>query len=87
MRPLGHDDEWRDIYRRITLCYVDEESGDYYLTETHDQPRALIGVALESAKGHDLAYAGRRRTLQRHLGHTLLRAGLQNARASCIRRR
>ena len=48
--PLGHDDEWRDIYRRITLRYVDEESGDYYLTETHDQPRALIGVALESAK-------------------------------------
>ncbi len=48
--PLGHDDEWRDIYRRITLRYVDEESGDYYLTETHDRPRALIGVALESAK-------------------------------------
>ena len=32
--PLGHDDEWRDIYRRITLRYVDETSGDYYLTET-----------------------------------------------------
>ena len=48
--PLGHDDEWRDIYRRITLRYVDEESGDHYLTETHDQPRALIGVTLASAK-------------------------------------
>ena len=48
--PLGHDDEWRDIYRRITLRYVDEASGDYYLTETHDQPRALIGVPLASAK-------------------------------------
>ena len=31
MRPLCHDDEWRDIYRRITLHYVDEESGDYYI--------------------------------------------------------
>ena len=50
LHPLGHDDEWRDIYRRITLRYVDAESGDYYLTETHDQPRALIGLRLESAK-------------------------------------
>ena len=48
--PLGHDDEWRAIYRRITLRYVDEASGDYYLTETHDQPRALIGVRLVSAQ-------------------------------------
>lgn len=48
--PLGHDDEWRDIYRRITLRYVDEASGEYYLTETHDQPRALIGVPLATAK-------------------------------------
>ncbi len=48
--PLGHDDAWRDIYRRITMRYVDEESGGHYLTETHDQPRALIGVTLGSAK-------------------------------------
>ena len=48
--PPGHDGAWRDIYRRITLRYVDEESGDSYLTETRDQPRALIGVALVSAK-------------------------------------
>ena len=48
--PVGHDDEWRDIYRHITLRYVDESSGDYYLTETHDQPRALIGAPLASAK-------------------------------------
>ena len=48
--PVGHDDEWSDIYRNITLRYVDEPSGDYYLTETHDQPRALIGVPLASAK-------------------------------------
>jgi len=47
---LGHDDEWRDIYRGITMRYVDEESGDYYLTETHDQPRALIGVPMDSSR-------------------------------------
>jgi PPOX class probable F420-dependent enzyme len=46
----GQDDEWRDIYRRIALRYVDEESADYYLTETLDQRRALIGLALARAK-------------------------------------
>lgn len=63
--PLGHDDEWRDQYRRISCRYVDDESADYYISETIDQPRALIGVALEKAKvrtwrmpGEDEAYAG-----------------------------
>lgn len=46
----GHDDQWRDIYRRITCRYVDEQSADYYLSETLDQPRALIGVELAKAK-------------------------------------
>lgn len=46
----GHDDRWRDIYRRITCRYVDEQSADYYLTETLDQPRALIGVDLSKAQ-------------------------------------
>jgi PPOX class probable F420-dependent enzyme len=48
--PPGHDDQWRDIYRRITCRYVDEQSADYYLSETLDQPRALIGVELAKAK-------------------------------------
>jgi PPOX class probable F420-dependent enzyme len=48
--PIGHDDEWRDLYRRISCRYVDEASADYYISETIDQPRALIGVALTKAK-------------------------------------
>ena len=40
----GDDRKWDDIYRRIACRYVDEASADYYLTETKDQPRALIGV-------------------------------------------
>lgn len=46
----GQDDQWRDIYHRIACRYVDEQSADYYLSETIDQPRALIGVDLEKAK-------------------------------------
>ena len=46
----GQDDEWRDIYRRIALRYIDDASADYYLAETLDQRRALIGVTLERAK-------------------------------------
>jgi PPOX class probable F420-dependent enzyme len=46
----GQDDHWRDIYRRIACRYVDDQSADYYLSETLDQPRALIGVELTTAK-------------------------------------
>ena len=63
--PVGRDDEWRDLYRRISCRYVDEASADYYINETIDQPRALIGVALAEATlttwrmpGEDEPYAG-----------------------------
>ena len=46
----GQDDTWREIYRRIARRYVDNQSADYYITETIDQPRALIGVELAKAK-------------------------------------
>jgi|SRR5271154_2717834 nitroimidazol reductase NimA-like FMN-containing flavoprotein (pyridoxamine 5'-phosphate oxidase superfamily) len=46
----GNDDRWRDIYRRITCRYIDDRSADYYLTETLDQPRALIGIDLSKAQ-------------------------------------
>lgn len=46
----GHDDTWRDIYRRISRRYIDDQSTDYYISETIDQPRALIGVELAKAK-------------------------------------
>ncbi len=63
--PLGYDDGWRDQYRRISCRYVDDQSADYYISETIDQPRALIGIELEKAKvttwrmpGEDEAYSG-----------------------------
>ena len=46
----GQDDIWRDTYRRISRRYIDDQSADYYITETIDQPRALIGVELAKAK-------------------------------------
>ena len=47
---VGEDRKWDDVYRRIACRYVDEDSADYYLTETKDQPRALIGLARSRAK-------------------------------------
>lgn len=46
---LGHDDDWRDRYRSITLRYVPEAFGDAYLTDTHDEPRALWSLDLSTA--------------------------------------
>lgn len=48
--PVGEDRKWDDVYRRIACRYIDEASADYYLTETKDQPRALIGVDRAKAK-------------------------------------
>ena len=42
----GHDDAWRDIYRRIAKRYVPDESADGYVDGTDDQPRALCAVDL-----------------------------------------
>ena len=47
---VGEDRRWDDIYRRIACRYIDEASADYYLAETKDQPRALIGVDRATAK-------------------------------------
>ena len=47
--PLGQDDAWRDLYRRITLRYVPPEWGDAYLADTHDEPRALLGLPISDA--------------------------------------
>jgi len=43
---LGHDDEWRDTYRRIAERYVPPDDADAYIQETIDQSRALCGVSL-----------------------------------------
>jgi PPOX class probable F420-dependent enzyme len=47
---VGEDRQWDDVYRRIACRYVDETSADYYLTETKDQARALIGVDRTQAR-------------------------------------
>lgn len=41
---LGKDDQWRDRYRRIACRYTPEEWADAYLTNTHDEPRALLAL-------------------------------------------
>ncbi|MEA2826873.1 MAG: hypothetical protein QOG43_1312 [Actinomycetota bacterium] len=42
--PPGHDDAWRDEYRRMSLRYWDEEAVDAYLESTIHIRRALIRV-------------------------------------------
>ncbi len=43
----GEDDAWRDRYRRITTRYTPEVWADAYLTNTHDEPRALLAFDLD----------------------------------------
>ncbi len=47
---VGHDDEWRDLYRRIACRYVDEEGAEAYVQNTIDQPRGLYVLPLSEAK-------------------------------------
>lgn len=49
LHPPGADDQWRDVYRRITMRYVPEEWGEAYLADTRDEPRALLGLPLSGA--------------------------------------
>ncbi|MEN3272478.1 MAG: hypothetical protein V7636_1239 [Actinomycetota bacterium] len=44
---LGEDDRWRGRYRRIATRYLSEEAADAYLTNTHDEPRALHAIDCE----------------------------------------
>lgn len=50
VHPLGADDVWRDTYRRITMRYVPVDWGEAYLADTHDEPRALLGLSLARAE-------------------------------------
>lgn len=47
VHDLGHDDEWRGVYRRIALRYLPEQAADAYLRDTWDEPRALLALALD----------------------------------------
>lgn len=46
----GEDDEWRELYREIAARYIDRDAADAYVNTTSDQPRALLGVALDPAR-------------------------------------
>ncbi len=50
VHDLGEDDVWRDTYRAITGRYLDPDGTEAYIQATIDQPRALIAVALATAK-------------------------------------
>src|SRR5215469_10034449 len=50
LHEVGEDRKWDDVYRRIACRYVEEAAADFYLSETRDQPRALIGVEFAAAK-------------------------------------
>ena len=50
VHDVGHDDEWRDLYRNIAKRYVPDEAADAYVDATIDQPRALISVSLVGSR-------------------------------------
>ena len=47
---VGSDDDWRDLYRDITLRYVPKSFGDAYLSDTSGEPRGLWSLDLEAAR-------------------------------------
>ena len=55
---VGHDDEWRDTYRRIAERYIPPAAADRYLTDTWDEPRALVAMTLVGATTWRMPLAG-----------------------------
>ena len=49
VHDLGHDDDWRDLYRDIACRYVDPEAAESYVQSTIDQTRGLYRVTLADA--------------------------------------
>ncbi len=50
VHDLGEDDVWRDLYRGIAGRYVPAEAAEAYVTDTIDQPRALLAVPLAGSR-------------------------------------
>lgn len=50
VHEVGHDDLWRDRYRRIAQRYIPQNDANAYVDGTDDQPRALCAVALAEAE-------------------------------------
>jgi PPOX class probable F420-dependent enzyme len=73
LHKVGEDRKWDDVYRRIACRYIDAASADYYLTETKDQPRALIALDRCKAKVTTWRMPSENETVCRHLGEALLR--------------
>jgi nitroimidazol reductase NimA-like FMN-containing flavoprotein (pyridoxamine 5'-phosphate oxidase superfamily) len=48
-RP-GHDDEWRDLYRRLCLRYWGDAAVTDYIGSTRHVARALVGLHLAAAE-------------------------------------
>lgn len=49
VHDVGHDDLWRDRYRRIAERYLPHTDANAYVDGTDDQPRALCVVKLAGA--------------------------------------
>ena len=49
VHDLGADDLWRDRYGRIARRYVPPDAAEAYISNTIDQPRALLAVRLADA--------------------------------------
>ncbi len=47
---IGHDDEWRDLYRQIAKRYVEDDAAEAYVQNTIDQPRGLYRVVMDDAR-------------------------------------
>ncbi|MEM9037622.1 MAG: pyridoxamine 5'-phosphate oxidase family protein [Actinomycetota bacterium] len=45
----GEDDLWRETYRAMAARYVGAEAADRYLEVTIEEPRSLLGIALDGA--------------------------------------
>jgi nitroimidazol reductase NimA-like FMN-containing flavoprotein (pyridoxamine 5'-phosphate oxidase superfamily) len=52
----GADVEWRETYRAIAQRYIPVEAAEAYVQNTIDQPRALLGVALDPAVSKVLSW-------------------------------
>jgi nitroimidazol reductase NimA-like FMN-containing flavoprotein (pyridoxamine 5'-phosphate oxidase superfamily) len=50
VHDLGEDDTWRDQYRAIAGRYIPPDAVEAYVTDTIDQPRALLAVPLVGSR-------------------------------------
>ena len=50
VHEVGHDDLWRDRYRRIAERYLPKKDANAYVDVTDDQPRALCSVPLAESE-------------------------------------